>query len=62
MCPVEIASDMSVFRAVVGDHARHDVLHAGRYGAGDESTGSDVADDGEEDQLVASGRDPVRTK
>src|ERR1700678_4412729 len=57
ICPVEIASDMSAFRAVVGDHARHELLHTSRHGAGDESTGSDVAGDGEEDQLVASGRD-----
>src|ERR1700693_14811 len=58
ICPVEIASDMSAFRAVVGDHARHELLHTSRHGAGYESTGSDVAGDGEEDQLVASGGDP----
>jgi len=58
ICPVEIASDMSALRAVVGDHARHELLHTSRHGAGHESIGSDVASDGEEDQLVASGRDP----
>ena len=58
ICPVEIASDMSAFRAVVGDHARHELLHTSRHGAGDESTGSDVAGDGDEDHVVASGRDP----
>src|SRR6202050_2653728 len=57
ICPVEIASDMSGVRAVVGDHARHDLLHTSRHGAGDESTGSNVAGDGQEDQLVASSRD-----
>src|ERR1700683_3404489 len=43
ICPVEIASDMSAFRAVVGDHAKHELLHRSRHGAGYESTGSDVA-------------------
>src|SRR5580700_9930046 len=58
ICPVELASDMSAFRAVLGDHAQHELLHTSRHGAGDESTGNDAAGDGEEDQLVASGRDP----
>ena len=50
ICPVEIASKMSAFRAVrVGDHAKHGILHEGRSGASDESTGRDVAGDGEED-------------
>ncbi len=40
ICPVEIASEMSAFRAArVGDHAKHDQLSEGRSGAGDESTG-----------------------
>ena len=44
ICPGELASDMSALRAVrVGDHAKHGFLHEGRDGAGDESTGSDVA-------------------
>src|ERR1700747_817528 len=54
ICPVEIASDMSVLRAVrMGDHAEHGSLSEGREGAGDESTGRDVAGDGEEDHVVA---------
>ena len=53
ICPVEIASEMSAFRAArVGDHAKHDQLSEGRSGAGDESTGRDVAGDGEEDYVV----------
>src|ERR1700733_15606502 len=56
ICPVEIASDMSAFRAVVGDHAKHELLHTSCHGAGDESTESDVAGDREADQLLASGR------
>ena len=49
---------MSALRAArVGDHAQHGFLPEGRDGAGDESTGSDVAGDGEEDHLVASGGD-----
>ena len=49
---------MSALRAArVGDHAKHDLLPEGRSGAGDESTGSDFAGDGEEDHVVASGRD-----
>src|SRR5437660_11872492 len=59
ICPVEIASDMSAERAVrVGDHAKHGVLPEGLDGAGDESTGRDIASDGEEDHLVAGGGDP----
>jgi len=49
---------MSAFRPVVGDRAKHELLHTSRHGAGDKSTASDVAGDGEEDQRVASGRDP----
>ena len=58
ICPVEIASEVSALQAaVVGDHGRHGVLHAGRSGAGDEGTGSDFAGAGEEDHVVASGGD-----
>src|SRR5690348_7810610 len=58
ICPVEIAGEMSALRAArVGDHAKHGLLPEGRDGAGDESTGCDVAGDGEEDYLVAGGRD-----
>jgi len=56
ICPVEIARDMSAFRAVrIRDHAKHGFLFEGRDGAGDESTGSDIAGHGEEDHVVASG-------
>jgi hypothetical protein len=49
---------MSALRAVrVGDHAKHGLLAEGCHGAGDESTGRDVAGDGEEDDLVAGGGD-----
>src|ERR1051326_2307744 len=59
ICPVEIAHEMSALRAVrIGDHGEHGSLSEGRDGAGDESTGRDVASDGEEDQLVAGGGDP----
>src|SRR5216684_649795 len=58
ICPVEIARDMSAFRAArVGDDAKHGFLPEGRSGAGDESTGRDVAGHGEEDYVVASGGD-----
>src|SRR6202521_4332708 len=58
ICPVEIADDMSALRAVrIGDHAEHGSLSEGRDGAGNESTGCDVAGDGEEDYLVAGGGD-----
>src|ERR1700680_4494756 len=58
ICPVEIASEMSAFRAArVGDHAKHGILHEGRSGAGDESTGRDVAGNGEENYVVAGGGD-----
>jgi hypothetical protein len=41
---------MSAFQAVkVGDHGRHGFLFEGRDGAGDESTGSNFASNGEED-------------
>src|SRR4051795_11617179 len=57
--PVEIAHDMSALRAVtIRDHAEHGSLSEGRDGAGDESTGRDVASNGEEDHLVAGGGDP----
>src|SRR5450432_1537629 len=56
--PVEIASEMSAFRAArVGDHAKHGILHEGRSGAGDESTGCNVASHGKEDYVVAGGGD-----
>jgi hypothetical protein len=55
ICPVEIAHDLSAWRAAkVGDHAKHDLLPEGRSGAGDESAGSDFAGYGEEDYLVSS--------
>src|SRR5208337_3576792 len=58
ICPVEIAGDLSALRAArVGDHAKHDLLPEGRSGAGDESTGSDIASHGEKDHVVAGGRD-----
>ena len=37
----------------MGDHAKHGSLSEGGYGAGDESTGRDVAGNGEEDYMVA---------
>src|SRR6266576_795658 len=59
ICPVQIARDMSALRAAkVGDHGKHGFLPEGRDGAGNESTGRDVASDGEEDHLVAGGGDP----
>src|ERR1019366_4741754 len=58
ICPVEIAHDLSAFRAArVGDHAKHGFLLEGRSGAGDEGTGSDFAGPGEEDHVVAGSRD-----
>src|SRR5580700_2887373 len=58
ICPVEIAHDMSALRAVrVGDHAKHGILLEGRDGAGDESTGRDVAGHGEEDYVVSGSGD-----
>ena len=36
----------------VGEHGHYVLLLEGRDGAGDESTGSDIADDGEEDHVV----------
>src|SRR6201997_5426556 len=59
ICPGEIARDMSALRAVrMRDHAKHGLLPEGRDGAGDESTGCDVASNGEEDHVVAGGGDP----
>src|ERR1017187_2993786 len=58
ICPVEIASEVSALQAArVGEHGWHVLLHAGRDGADDESTGSDFAGHGEEDHVVAGGRD-----
>ena len=55
ICPVEIAHEMSALRAAkIGDHAEHGDLSEGRDGAGDESTGRNVAGDGEEDHLVGA--------
>ena len=34
ICPVELASDTSAFRAVAGDHAKHELLHPSRQGTG----------------------------
>ena len=53
ICPVEIARDMSALHAVrVRDHAKHGFLPQGRDGADDESTGSNLAGDGETDHVV----------
>jgi hypothetical protein len=58
ICPVEIASDPSaILAARVGEHAKHVDLHEGHSGAGDESTGRDVAGHGEEDYVEAGGGD-----
>src|SRR5258708_30722781 len=58
ICPVEIASDVSAFRAArIGDHTKHGILPEGRSGAGDESTRCDVAGHGEENYVVAGGGD-----
>src|SRR5258708_39614863 len=58
ICPVEIASDVSAFRAArIGDHTKHGILPEGRSGAGDESARRDVAGHGEEDYVVAGGGD-----
>jgi hypothetical protein len=49
---------MSAFRAArVGDHRKHGVVREGRSGAGDEGTGSDLAGDSEEADLVGGGGD-----
>src|SRR6266567_830746 len=48
ICPVELASDVSAWRAArVGDHGEHGKLLEGRDGAGD----------AEEDHVVAGGGD-----
>src|SRR5215470_756391 len=58
ICPVEIAHEMSALRAArMREHGKHGLLPEGRDGAGDESTGRDVAGDGQEDYLVASSGD-----
>ena len=58
ICPVEIAHDMSAFQAVrIRDHAKHGFLLEGRDGAGNESTGSHLAGDCEEDHVVAGSGD-----
>jgi hypothetical protein len=51
---------MSALRAArIGDHAKHGILLEGRDGAGDESTGSDVAGNGEEDYVVSGSLERV---
>ena len=58
ICPVELAHEMSALQAVrVREHGSHDLLLEGRSGAGDESTGSDLAGHGQEDHLVAGSGD-----
>ena len=58
ICPVEIARDLSAFRAVrVRDHAKHGFLLEDHNGAGDESRGSDLTGDGKTDYLVAGSGD-----
>src|SRR5215469_18337696 len=53
ICPVEIAHEMSALRAArMREHGEHGLLPEGRDGAGDESTGRDVAGDGHEDHLA----------
>src|SRR3974377_1470125 len=44
ICPVDLASDLSAWRAArIGDHGRYGSVSEGRGGAGDESAGSHVA-------------------
>src|SRR6266516_4654909 len=58
ICPVEIASDLSAWRAVrVADYGGHGELLEGRDGTGHESTGSNFASRGQEDHVVAGGGD-----
>jgi hypothetical protein len=55
---VDLASALSTWRAAaVGDHRRHGLLLTGRDVADHESAGSNSASNGEEDHVVASGRD-----
>ena len=58
ICRVEIARDRSALRTVrIGDHAEHEfLLEVRARERAHESTGHDVARDGEEDHMVA-GRD-----
>src|SRR5487761_805093 len=58
---VLLAHEMSVFQTGHGKGScrrRHELLRCDRPGVEDESAGSDLARDGQEDHLVASGRDP----
>src|SRR5487761_1210939 len=63
ICPVQLASEMSVFQTGHGKGScrrRHELLRCDRPGVDDESAGSDLARDGQEDHLVASGREVKR--
>src|SRR5260370_41084137 len=60
ICPVELADEVSAlerpgkgFMPVCGDEAEH----RGRVGAGDENTRSNVAGDGQANNVVAGSRD-----
>src|SRR5258708_38054174 len=60
ICPIELADEVSAlerpgkgFMPVCGDEAEH----RGRVGAGDENTGSNVAGDGQANNVVAGSRD-----
>ena len=58
ICPDELAHELSALQAArVGDHAKHGKLLEGCDGAGDESTGRDIAGNGEEDNLVSGSGD-----
>ena len=60
ICPVEIAHEMSALRAArIEEHAKHGFLPEGRDGAGDESTGRNVAGGGQDDYLVAGSGNSV---
>src|ERR1051326_5650875 len=61
MCPVKLANEMSgLSGTLVSGMTRcgHEATERSRSGAGDETTGRNVAGDGQTDHVVSGGRDP----
>jgi hypothetical protein len=61
ICPVKLANEMSGLSGTVsGDMTRcgHEAAERSRSGAGDETTGRNVASDGQADHLVSGSGDP----
>jgi hypothetical protein len=61
MCPMKLTHEMSDLSGTLSSsmtRCGHEATERSRSGAGDETTGRNLAGDGQTDHVVSSGRDP----